>query len=71
MPVVRNASGQGAALYGVFSWVTNFLALPAAGNRLQAILARGELRVCYWLDNLPFAYFNEAKDLVGFDIDQY
>ncbi len=22
----------GAALYGVFSWVTNFLALPAAGN---------------------------------------
>lgn len=22
----------GAALYGVFSWITNFLALPAAGN---------------------------------------
>jgi energy-coupling factor transport system substrate-specific component len=25
-------SAIGAALYGVFSWVTNFLALPAAGN---------------------------------------
>ncbi len=44
-------------------------ALPAAGNRLQSILARGELRVCYWPDNLPFAYFNEAEDLVGFDIE--
>ena len=44
-------------------------ALPAAGHRLQAILERRELRVCYWPDNLPFAYFNEAKDLVGFDIE--
>lgn len=43
---------------------------PAQGQtRLQAIQQRGILRVCYWPDNLPFAYFNRAGDLVGFDIE--
>lgn len=44
-------------------------ALPDDMNRLQAVRERGTLRVCYWPDNLPFAYFNQAKDLVGFDIE--
>lgn len=44
-------------------------ALPDNTGRLQAIRERGELRVCYWPDNLPFAYFNQAGDLVGFDIE--
>ncbi len=43
--------------------------LPADMDRLQAIRASGVLRVCYWPDNLPFAYFNQAGDLVGFDIE--
>jgi Na+/H+-dicarboxylate symporter/ABC-type amino acid transport substrate-binding protein len=44
-------------------------ALPDDMNRLQAIRERGALRVCYWPDNLPFAYFNQAGELVGFDIE--
>lgn len=42
---------------------------PGDMNRLQALRERGALRVCYRQDNLPFAYFNKAKDLVGFDIE--
>jgi Na+/H+-dicarboxylate symporter len=44
-------------------------ALPARQNRLRIIEQRGALRACYWSDNLPFAYFNKADDLVGFDIE--
>jgi Na+/H+-dicarboxylate symporter/ABC-type amino acid transport substrate-binding protein len=44
-------------------------ALPDDMDRLQAVLERGALRVCYWPDNLPFSYFNGAGDLVGFDIE--
>jgi Na+/H+-dicarboxylate symporter len=46
-------------------------ALPEDMNRLQAVRERGTLRVCYWPDNLPFAYFNQAQDLVGFDIELF
>ena len=44
-------------------------ALPEGMDRLQAVRERGTLRVCYWPDNLPFAYFNQEEDLVGFDIE--
>jgi ABC-type amino acid transport substrate-binding protein len=36
---------------------------------LDAIAARGAIRVGYLLDSLPFAFFNERGDLVGFDIE--
>jgi Na+/H+-dicarboxylate symporter len=38
-------------------------------SRLQQIRARGSLRVGYFSDNMPFAFFNAAGELVGFDID--
>jgi ABC-type amino acid transport substrate-binding protein len=46
-------------------------ALPEGMDRLQVIRERGALRVCYWPDNLPFAYFNHTGDLVGFDIELF
>jgi Na+/H+-dicarboxylate symporter len=36
---------------------------------LDAIAARGALRVGYVADSLPFAFFNRRGDLVGFDIE--
>jgi ABC-type amino acid transport substrate-binding protein len=48
---------------------SEFPSLPAHQNRLRIIEQRGSLRACYWSDNLPFAYFNKADDLVGFDIE--
>ena len=36
---------------------------------LETIDARGVLRVGYLTDSLPFAFFNRAGDLVGFDIE--
>ena len=47
---------------------------PAAEPRetrpvLQAIRARGILRVGYLADALPFAFFNASGDLVGFDVE--
>jgi len=36
---------------------------------LETIAARKELRVGYLPDSLPFAFFNEAGDLVGFDVE--
>jgi Na+/H+-dicarboxylate symporter len=36
---------------------------------LDRIRQRGTLRVGYFLDSLPFAYFNSAGDLVGFDVE--
>jgi len=36
---------------------------------LETIDARGVLRVGYLADSLPFAFFNRAGDLVGFDIE--
>jgi Na+/H+-dicarboxylate symporter/ABC-type amino acid transport substrate-binding protein len=41
----------------------------SAQSRLQQIQARGTLRVGYLSDNMPFAFFNAADELVGFDID--
>ena len=39
------------------------------GPTLTAIRARGSLRVGYLPDSLPYAFFNERDDLVGFDIE--
>ena len=38
-------------------------------STLERLRSRGTLRVGYLPDNLPFAYFNAAGDLVGFDIE--
>jgi proton glutamate symport protein len=38
-------------------------------SRLERLHSRGVLRVGYLSDNLPFAYFNAAGDLVGFDVE--
>ena len=38
-------------------------------SRLERMRSRGVLRVGYLPDNLPFAYFNAAGDLVGFDVE--
>jgi len=37
-------------------------------SRLAVILERGEIRVCYFPDALPFAFQNAAGRLVGFDV---
>ncbi len=42
---------------------------PTALPPLEAIAARGVLRVGYLPDALPFAFVNQAGDLVGFDIE--
>jgi Na+/H+-dicarboxylate symporter/ABC-type amino acid transport substrate-binding protein len=52
--------------------VVHTLAAPPAPTTvptLEAIVQRGELRVGYLADALPFAFFNRAGDLVGFDIE--
>jgi ABC-type amino acid transport substrate-binding protein len=38
-------------------------------HRIDAILARGTLRVAYLPDSLPFACRNEEGEAVGYDID--
>jgi ABC-type amino acid transport substrate-binding protein len=38
-------------------------------SRLERLRSRGVLRIGYLPDNLPFAYFNAAGDLVGFDVE--
>ena len=38
-------------------------------SRVERIRESGILRVGYHPDNLPFSYFNQAGDLVGFDVD--
>jgi Na+/H+-dicarboxylate symporter/ABC-type amino acid transport substrate-binding protein len=44
--------------------------LPAEGRpALDAIRARGSIRVGFLSDSLPFAFFNQHGDLVGFDIE--
>jgi ABC-type amino acid transport substrate-binding protein len=43
--------------------------LPAQGDVLDTIRARGKLRVGYLPNALPFAFFNERRELVGYDIE--
>ena len=43
--------------------------LPDGGGVLDAIRARGSIRVGFFPDSLPFAFFNARGDLVGFDIE--
>lgn len=42
---------------------------PGAAGVLDAIRARGSIRVGFFPDSLPFAFFNARGDLVGFDIE--
>jgi Na+/H+-dicarboxylate symporter/ABC-type amino acid transport substrate-binding protein len=42
---------------------------PDARPRLEIIRQRGVLTVGYLQDSLPYAFFNAAGDLVGFDIE--
>ena len=42
---------------------------PAGVSQLDIIRARGMLRVGYMPDALPFSFFNERGDLVGFDVE--
>ena len=42
---------------------------PPSLPPLETIRARGVLRVGYFPDALPFAFFNRAGDLVGFDVE--
>ncbi len=44
--------------------------VPLEGlSRLERIRQRGIIRVGYLPDRLPFSYFNESGQLVGFDVD--
>jgi ABC-type amino acid transport substrate-binding protein len=42
---------------------------PESPSRLEAIRQRGVLRVGYDPEGLPFSYFNQDGELVGFDIE--
>ncbi len=42
---------------------------PAAASTLDRIAARGLLRVGYFRDRLPYAFVNDASELVGFDVE--
>jgi Na+/H+-dicarboxylate symporter/ABC-type amino acid transport substrate-binding protein len=44
-------------------------AVTPGSNLLEDVRARGSLRVGYIRDALPFAFFNESGDLVGFDVE--
>ena len=37
--------------------------------RLEQILEAGTLRVGYLPNSLPYAYFNQEEELVGFDVE--
>jgi Na+/H+-dicarboxylate symporter/ABC-type amino acid transport substrate-binding protein len=43
--------------------------VSASGDVLGAIRSRGALRVGYLPDALPFAFVNERRDVVGFDVE--
>jgi ABC-type amino acid transport substrate-binding protein len=47
----------------------NAPATEESGTALERIRARGALRVGYVADALPFAFFNGADDLVGYDVE--
>jgi len=48
---------------------TGFAGNNGAGSMLQRIRARGVLRAGYNPERLPFTFFNDAGDLVGFDVE--
>lgn len=48
---------------------SQLLPIDSSQPRIEAILARGTLRVAYLPDSLPFAYRNSEGDVVGYDID--
>ena len=42
-----------------------------AGKRLETIVERGVMRICYNENDVPFSYFNHGGDLVGLDIELF
>ena len=47
------------------------LPVSEPGKRLQDIVQRGVLRVCYAADDIPFSYFNSRGQLVGLDVELF
>lgn len=43
--------------------------LPPSGGVYDAILARGELRVCFFANRIPFAFRNHEGKLIGFEVE--
>ncbi len=50
-------------------FVENSVGRPAGWNKLQAIQARGLLKVGVNENNVPFSYFNTHDELVGLDVE--
>jgi len=42
---------------------------PVRGHRLDEILSRGTLRVCFSPDAMPWCYLNGRGEIVGFEVD--
>jgi Na+/H+-dicarboxylate symporter/ABC-type amino acid transport substrate-binding protein len=42
---------------------------PVHGHRLDEILSRGTLRVCFSPDAMPWCYLNSRGEIVGFEVD--
>src|SRR6185503_9200236 len=42
---------------------------PPAGERLDAILRRGTIRVCVSADAMPWCFVNARDEIVGFEVD--
>lgn len=42
---------------------------PVQGHRLEEILGRGTLRVCFSPDAMPWCYLNRRGELAGFEVD--
>lgn len=47
------------------------LAVSKPGKRLQDIVERGVVRICYAADDIPFSYFNSRGKLVGLDVELF
>ncbi len=47
------------------------LPVSEPGRRLQDIVQRGVLRICYAADDIPFSYFNSRGQLVGLDVELF
>lgn len=43
--------------------------IPPERSRIQHVITSGLLRVCYRPHALPFSYFNDDGELVGFDVE--
>ncbi len=44
---------------------------PEMGKRLESLVNRGVIRICYAADDIPFSYFNNDGQLVGLDVELF